>query len=215
MMAPNKQHKHRLIVEGRDDVYAIIGLLERHGHSFEVGNESSIPYVHDSKGIEPLFKSLPIAAKTYNRLGVVLDADLSLSDRWTAVRNNLSAVNVMLPVTPDKDGTVVEGIKEGWRVGVWAMPDNTSCGMLETFLAELVPQPNDCWDHAKEATKEAIELGAPLKSCHIDKGEIHSWLAWQEDPGMPFGTAFSACVFKKDGDAADRFVKWFGKVFLD
>lgn len=67
---------------------------------------------------------------------------------------------------------------EGKTLGIWLMPDNRSRGMLETFLAYLVPGGgSDLWTHACEAVAEAYGRGAPCREVHHDKARIHTWLA--------------------------------------
>lgn len=43
--------------------------------------------------------------------------------------------------------------------------------------------------------------------------EIHTWLAWQEEPGKPFGIALKAGYFDHQSPAADHFVDWFTQTF--
>ncbi len=95
------------------------------------------------------------------------------------------------------------------------MPDNTNRGTLETFLKRLVPEGNLWWLHAATATAEAQRLGAPLASKDQDKGALHAWLAWQEKPGLPFGTALSAQILGHESPEALGFVAWFSRLFLD
>lgn len=44
---------------------------------------------------------------------------------------------------------------------------------------------------------------------------LHTWLAWQERPGIPFGTALEAQVFRHDTEDALRFISWFNRLFVD
>lgn len=43
--------------------------------------------------------------------------------------------------------------------------------------------------------------------------DMHAWLAWQEEPGKPFGIALKAGYFDHQSPAADRFVDWFMQTF--
>jgi hypothetical protein len=45
------------------------------------------------------------------------------------------------------------------------------------------------------------------------KARIHTWLAWQENPGLPFGTAITARYFGADSQEALKFVNWFNLLF--
>ena len=46
-----------------------------------------------------------------------------------------------------------------------------------------------------------------------DKAVLHTWLAWQQVPGLPYGTAMRARYFRDDSPAAQAFVSWFRTVF--
>lgn len=42
---------------------------------------------------------------------------------------------------------------------------------------------------------------------------MHTWLAWQEHPGMPFGTAMDIGFLDHQAGLAQRFTAWFTQVF--
>ena len=201
---------HRLIVEGRDDQWAIIALTAKHGWDWERPGPH-YPYIHNAEGVEPALEALKVTILSYSRVGVVLDADLAPDNRWQAVRDRLSDTGFSLPSQPDPMGTVVENA--GSRLGIWLMPDNRSPGKLEDFLALLVPPDDRCWSWAEESTAEAQRRGAPFSSPDFIKARIHAWLAWQREPGQPFGTAINAATFSHDGDTARLFLKWMERLF--
>jgi hypothetical protein len=209
-MSTNARSPHRLVVEGIDDQYSIINLLTRHGYNWDA---TGSPFVHKAEGIDKLLESLAVALKTYERLGVVVDADVDLAARWEQIRGRIRAAGIDLPDLPPEGGLVVRREQRPTRVGVWLMPNNQTTGMLEDFLATLLPAADPCWPHAVESTGRAIALGAPLQPIHRAKGELHAWLAWQADPGMPFGQAITARVLSHDSPEALRFVAWFLELF--
>ncbi len=45
------------------------------------------------------------------------------------------------------------------------------------------------------------------------EAEVHAWLAWQGEPGKPFGQAVAARYFLHDAAVAARFVAWFKQVY--
>jgi hypothetical protein len=93
------------------------------------------------------------------------------------------------------------------------MPDNSQPGMLEDFLGKLVPAGDPSWVYADEAAAQSRALGSDLAEKDHAKGRIHTWLAWQKDPGLPFGTALNARVLSHDSLEAMRFVEWFRRLF--
>ena len=47
----------------------------------------------------------------------------------------------------------------------------------------------------------------------VIKAEVHSWLAWQGEPGKPYGQAMMARYFQHDAAVAARFVAWFRRLY--
>ena len=118
--------------------------------------------------------------------------------------------------TPDKvprEGFVGEAEAYRARVGVWLMPDNQREGTLENFLRDLVEEVDPLLPYAEESSWRAKELGAKFSGSDVDKAVLHTWLAWQEEPGLPYGTAMRARFFRDDSPAAQAFVTWFRMVF--
>ena len=213
-MPPPEEAKNRLLVEGKDDQAVAIHLTRRHGVDWDAG-DPSLPHVYLCEGIDSLLDQIDTAVITYERLGILVDADLDVPNRWQQVKARLEGAAVVLPDHPEAKGTIVSGARNGCQVGVWMMPDNTSPGNLESFLATLVPHGDACWPYAEEATSRAKGLGAPFSGVDRLKARVHTWLAWQEEPGRPFGTALTACYFDHDSEEALGFVSWFQRLFLD
>lgn len=215
-MAPPHNSPYRLIVEGGDDLHTITNLLIRHAYDWD--DRSMVrPYVDSKDGIAKLMDSLPVVLKSsyYERIGIVVDANSSLPDRWAQLRALSSRAGLELPTSPHPEGTIVSGLRPGSRLGVWLMPDNTSPGTLESFLSKLVPAGDPCWSYADEAAGEARRRGARCPEKDHLKSQLHTWLAWQEESGLPFGTALRARVFQHDTEDALRFVSWFRRLFID
>ena len=101
----------------------------------------------------------------------------------------------------------------GVRVGVWLMPDNRRIGALEDFLQDLIDDSDVLLPHARESTAKAKARGARFPEKDSVKALVHAWLAWQEEPGRPYGVAIKSRYLRDDSDAAERFVAWFGRVF--
>ncbi len=210
-MPPDEGSDARLMVEGADDKNSIIHFMKRQG--LDWGRIPGAPWVDDQHGVERLLDALPTASKTFRRLGIVCDADLVVSDRWRALRDRLAGASVHLPEAPDAQGTLVD-LPGGRRIGVWLMPDNARPGALEDFLRWMVDERDAIWNYADEATKEARTRGAPLSERDFLKGRIHSWLAWQSEPGLPFGTAISAGFLKSNAPTTAAFESWFRSLFF-
>lgn len=207
---PTKDCPKRLLVEGPDDKWSIVNLIQRHAH---VIGDALMPWVQETGGVDGLLRGLSSDAKNYPHLGIVLDADLDIAARWQAVRDRLVGLGIAVPAAPPPQGLVVKGFLDDYRVGVWLMPDNHASGMLEDFLSRLIPPEDPTWALARDSTTRARELGAPLSPLHQSKGALHTWLAWRETAGVPFGTAISAKYLLSDTPEALAFLAWFRDLF--
>jgi len=204
---------NRMLVEGRDDKHSVIHLMRRHSIDWESG-EKDLPWIQDCGGFDSLVGSVTVSAKSYSRLGILVDANTNINKRWNRIRSKLKATGISAPSRPESGGTIVKGIYGDWKVGIWIMPDNERIGELEHFLEELIPPNDRCWAHADKTTKQAKKIGAKFVDKDYLKAKIHTWLAWQETPGLPFGTAITAAYLRHDSKEALKFAAWFKRLFL-
>ena len=93
------------------------------------------------------------------------------------------------------------------------MPDNRTPGILEDFLSFLVPQPNDLFDHV---TDSVDSIPNRLFSDNDEpKAVIHTWLAWQKEPGSPYGTAITARFLDSNVPQVEALVSWLRRLFYE
>lgn len=206
-------HKYRLLVEGKDDQHVVWNLAERLRlkETFEVVSKDSY---------EQLIDALPIELKSTNvleRLGVVVDADEGVERHWQAIRNVLgrSGFYSGLPRVLPIDGLICKpDDAEQLIVGVWIMPDNRLDGMLEDFVAYMIPDGDKLLPEVEAVLKnlESNKLNQ-YKLTHHAKARMHTWLAWQDEPGVPMGTAITKRVLSTDGELCSRFVGWLCRLF--
>jgi hypothetical protein len=216
--------KTRLHVEGRDDLYVIAELLKASG--FQMDKEPRDVQIDEAaKGDEghgrdkvlALIKTA-VKASTGNAVAFVIDADKSASATWNAIRHRIEEAikdaggKSKLPQPFPGEGVVIDLPELKSRVGVWVMPDNSNPGILEDFLKELVTSGNNLIPHAESSTDEAIKLGAGFSKEAKSKAVIHAWLAWQEQPGCPFGIAIKSRYFDADASSAKKFLEWVRKL---
>ncbi|MBF0129039.1 MAG: hypothetical protein HQL33_03510 [Alphaproteobacteria bacterium] len=209
-------HRKVLLVEGNDDMYAVIQLMAEH---IPWGNtKDKWPVrIEPRNGIDEVPNRFDIPTRLKSReveiLGIIVDADEVFADRWTRLRELCQEGFPDLPDVLPETGLIAEN-DEGKRLGIWIMPDNASRGMLETFLRFLVPQQQDpIWEKAQKAVDEAIALGAKCRPAHRDKSNIHTWLAWQDPPGEAFGNALVKKILDPHAPHAAPFVDWFCALF--
>ena len=211
------QNEPRILrVEGRDDRYVIENLLSRHNidHTHVDIKWAEDPD-EDTGGVDKLLEGMSLAVRTSvgRSVGFILDADGAPEDRWRAVRNRLEDVGLDLPVKIPEDGFVGDSVSFRSRVGVWLMPDNRRSGALEDFLTDLVENDDALLQLAQDSTTSAMGRGAAFPEAKRLKAVLHTWLAWQERPGVQYGLAITARYFGHDSPAALAFVEWFRRVF--
>ncbi len=152
-----------------------------------------------------------------NRLGVILDADeQGAAHRWETLKNILHERFPDFDLSSyglSADGIIIE-LLPSLTVGIWVMPDNEGTGYLEHFVAKLAPQEDELWRHT-DATVEQLSREAFCKFSPIRKQKalVHTWLAWQKEPGKRIGASIQAGYFDANAPAADALVNWIRQVF--
>lgn len=204
--------KRVLMVEGQDDEHVVKNICGQH----QLG---TIEIIHPYGGKGPLLEGIGVRLKEsgISALGIILDADADPQGRWEAVVARLSAAGFAgLPVAPQSEGTVVEPPMGSLlpRVGVWLMPDNQMSGILEDFLRFLVPQGDELMEHVEQSIENIPVAQCRFPESRKPKARMHTWLAWQEEPGKPFGQAISARYLDPHLPAANIFVAWLRRVFF-
>ncbi len=199
-----------LLVEGTNDCHLIWSLCVH----YDVPKEIFGLYVcgSDKKVLQRL-SALIAGSQEMLNIGVVLDADNpNLAGKWNSISDRLVNEGYNVPTTPIKDGTILT--QEGKpTVGVWLMPDNDLDGMLEDFCARLAPP--EAMQFAKHCASEAKNLGfSTYGNTHYSKATIHTFLAWQDEPGMPLGQAVTAKALDAKQPIAIQFSNFLRTLFL-
>ncbi|HEX4613581.1 MAG TPA: DUF3226 domain-containing protein [Urbifossiella sp.] len=216
----SKPHPRLLLVEGKDEKWVIPQLIEKAGIPWGEKNERDRwpADIIDYDGVENLLKPGEIEAQLKSpgltALGVLLDANSDPVGRWTRARARAVGAFPMLPADLPHDGVVIQNA-DGLRFGVWLMPDCSSPGMLETFLALFVNDPTaGLWPFVAAHCRDAQTLHqAPYGNAHRDKALIHAWLALQDPPGQQLHAAVVQNILRPTSPHADRFVRWFRALF--
>ena len=203
-----------LLVEGTDDEHVLKHICGNRGIP-------ELDEVEKYGGIEKLIESLGVRLSLLNGegdvVGIVVDADTEISDRWKSIRNRITDIGYQnVPDQPDSDGTILNPPSGTLlpRLGVWIMPNNQTSGILEDFLRFLVPQPNILFDHARDSVAAIPEGERRFKQLYEPKAVIHTWLAWQEEPGRPFGTAITSNFLNPDVPEVDVLAAWLKRLFF-
>jgi hypothetical protein len=201
-----------LLVEGEDDKHVMMHICGTRGlpHLDEIRSHN---------GIDHLLESFPVVIKASEDgdiIGIVLDADTELASRWQSLRDRFTRAGYdSVPMVPSMDGTIIEQPTDTLlpRMGIWIMPDNRSKGILEDFLKFLVPENSKLLDHVESSVKGIPDDERRFGPAAEPKATIHTWLAWQEKPGKPLGTAITAKYLDPSVPQVDVLVSWLSRLF--
>ena len=208
-MKIEEKHTKKLLVEGNDDQHVIWALCERFNimETFDV---------IDCKGIDKLYKSISLRFRQADieTIGIIIDADTDINERWKTVQKLLSNQGFKMPDELPSDGLILSNGEV--KVGVWIMPNNNINGMLEDFMSFLVPQDDKLMPVVdtvlNEIESKNLNKYLPI---HKSKAKIHSWLSWQEEPGTPLGFSITKKYLTTDNENCEQLINWMKKLFVE
>ena len=205
MPAPNTAPSRVLLVEGVDDKHVTTHLLCRKNTSI---SEFSILDKGDIRAVLSAIEA-EVKAPARETVGILVDANDSVNNRWRAVANQLRKAGIITPDGPDPAGTIIAGSP---RLGIWLMPNNQASGELEDFVAKMIPETDTVWP-LSETYVEAIPATArKFKPGKTLRAKVHSWLATREEP-RKMGAAIGAGDLNVEAPDAVRFVEWLRRLF--
>ena len=203
-------NKNTLMVEGKDDLHVVIHICRLRGMS-------GICDVEDLGNDAKLLESIPIRLRFADEgdvIGVVIDADDDQRARWDAVRGRLAEAGFAnLPAQLQPAGTIIDAPDTLLlrRAGVWVMPDNRGPGKLENLLLSMIPEDDELLEHVTSCVKAIAN--PRFRQVDAEKAVIHTWLAWQEQPGRPYGTSIASGFLNHNVPEVDSFVAWLRGLF--
>ena len=202
-----------LVVEGKDDKHVMLNLRDKlqFKDTYDVADKGD-----DHKLLQSIEAEL--IAPGRKCLGIVMDKDTDDPDknknRWEQVKAILTSLNYNMPESAPPGGAVLSSPELGFaKVGIWLMPDNQNPGMLEDFMRQLIVPDDDCLSFA-EATLNELEIRKiqRYKEVHRAKALMHTWIAWQDQPGIPLGQS-TARYLTTDNDLCQQFAAWLNQLF--
>ena len=212
--------KKILLVEGDNDKNVVIHICDKLDIPRPI-YKNIIP----RDGVGGVLKALPeqimLAIEEDDVVGAIVDADSSLDKRWNKIRKIvMSSGYDDVPNKPMKDGTIIEPPQAKYlpRLGFWIMPDNQSTGILENFLHglipeySLVPKSGSLYGHVVKS----VDSIPDRRFCDRKepKAIVHTWLAWQKEPGEPMGRSISKDYFNLNAPEVDVFVSWLRRLYF-
>lgn len=213
---PRRSHPLKLLVEATTDRGVIAGLMEANDVPWPDPPDS--PVCIDPRGgvdeiLKPGVLEAELGASGLEALGVVVDANGDAGTRWDDLRERCSSEFSDLPDQIPAEG--LEVLRSGGpRFGIWIMPDNRLKGTLEDWLVRLIPVASSpLFELARNCVEDSKRQGAPFKEAHRTKAEIHTWLAWQDEPGLRLYDAVKHGVLDPERPESRPFVSWFRSLF--
>jgi hypothetical protein len=217
-------YKNWMLVEGRNDQYVLRDLLRHYGVACAIpdrdrGYGAKDIVIDQKENVQGVLAALDVVLDDgdLERLAVVVDADTSIDARWDALRNILARFGGQdIPRSPLPEGTIVTLAQpyRTLRVGAWLMPDNQVPGILENFVRFLIPNDEaSLWQRAIDCVNGIPEGQRHFPRVDLPKVQIHTWLAWQKNPGQPLGIAITAKYLDANAPCALNLINWVKQVF--
>ena len=200
-----------LLVEGKTDCHVVMALCQAH----QVPETFGIYQCDSDVGVLKRLNALILRPDPPEAIGVMLDADRpSLTGRWDSIKSKLrdNQHRYTISPSPELDGTIACSDRGGPKLGFWLMPNNQDSGMLEDFCTELAEP--ESLSFAKECVEQAYQRNVTtFKEVHRSKAVIHTYLAWQDEPGSPLGRAITSQALRPHTEIAIRFTNWLTRLF--
>lgn len=205
-----------LLVEGKGEQYSIPFLMDE----YTVWGDKPkdwVVQIMEMNGVETILKHGTISAASKSpglrALGVIVDADDKFIARWERLKQLCGELAEAVPAQLPSQG-LIHVTPKGLRIGIWIMPDNSSRGMMETFLARLLSE--ECkpiWDLSQATCTQARMLEHSHHEVHQDKAKIHTYLAWIEPPGQTLPEAIISKAINAKLPLAKQFADWMMALF--
>ena len=204
VLPPSQPLDQILLVEGSDEEHLIRQLLCR----LQLIPSFSIS---DKKGIDPLLQSISGEVKVADRhaIGILADANDNVTARWNAITDRLKKEGIQAPASPVPDGTIIASEP---RVGIWLMPNNTSVGELEDFVAQMIPNNDPVWPSSRRYIDGIPNADRKFAQGKILRAQIHAWLAARNEP-RKIGSAIRTHDLEINGPLCRKFVDWLNRLF--
>lgn len=204
-----------LLVEGRDDEEVIYQISNHAGiakYSFTVERQDGFDKV--MTWITDVLPRLIKASEPQEHfIGILVDADENAITRWQSITDRLKASGYHnLPSQP-QDGGIILTQEFLPKLGIWLMPNNQAPGILEDFIASLVPSTDLLWSKAQACVDSIPFELRRFKGSDLPKTHIHTWLAWQENPGTPLGLAIIRKQIDVQSPQLLKLIEWLRRLF--
>jgi hypothetical protein len=225
--------KKQLFVEGTDDQHTIIHTIKKLRPHWQDVAKNRLKDVEIQRppesvgGADWAIDRFIFTLGDDGHYGLVVDADgkagQSTQNRWHQICDKVEkrlktrglVLTPLLPKNMCETGFI--GRIEDIKVGIWVMPNNKDKGAIEEFLETMIDKHNTLFEYAKNAVltvQSDFKDEAIVKSIDSEKANLHTFLAWQDPPGHPYGQALASNFFKPEqSETAKSFALWFEELF--
>jgi len=77
----------------------------------------------------------------------------------------------------------------------------------------LIPEKDKLWPRSQDAVEQIPESERLFPPQHLMKAQIHTWLAWQKEPGKPMGLAIKKKYLSGNAPHAQLLMEWIKQLF--
>jgi hypothetical protein len=197
-----------ILVEGDNDRYFLYNLCQRVDFqpTFKVEKEDSIQ--------KTIYRfATELKGNRQQPLGLIVDADFDAENRKLEL---IEEIRNYYPITLEdftEEGLIVKPANEE-KFGIWIWPDNNENGILEDLYLMLV-QDNDLLLNEAKRVVDNLPNIEPIrfKPQHKSKAIVHSWLAWQDNPGSPIGASIQRSVIDLNRPVIHKFKTWLQNLY--
>jgi len=197
-----------LLVEGDNDLHFITNLCQKIDFK---------PFfkIESCKSIDALFSNLESKLDSNRNypIGIVVDADGDIEKRKSKITEITKAFFKLNNSDFNESGLVIKPELEQ-KFGVWIWPNNKEEGILEDLFLQLVKDKDLLLEEAKRVVENLPEI-EPIrfKPQHKSKAIVHSWLAWQDNPGSPIGASLQRSTMDLTKPIIQNFISWLKNLY--
>jgi hypothetical protein len=201
-----------LFVEGPDDG-AVVNALIKKLVGIELGHKTRLVRTSDEGGGDAwalrAFEDLVQKAQPGARVGVIVDRDQVMNDKWPMVSAILRRLGTVTHDGPSTAGAIVDG-----RHGIWMWPDNVGHGDLEDFVLKIIPA-SSALTYAAEVCRVAkAEHAAEYEPRHAPKAALKVRSVWRDASAAGGYGHLIRNLPLTVTPACDAFLAWFTRLFL-
>jgi hypothetical protein len=88
------------------------------------------------------------------------------------------------------------------------MPNNSLKGTLEDFVCNIIEPSDVLWPKVQVDVNAIPDEHRRFRPTYLSKAMVHTWLAWQEEPGTKMGECFKKKYLDPAHANTAMFVAW-------